>query len=1183
MSAPFPPGSTNKRDGNTALGNDYLMFSPIPASAPRLRYLQSTPRDHNRRSYGRHYSNAISLRNPKSYESRSRDSSFLLDDKINDSNYEGGLVSGGDFIASSDDRDSMIGYNEGMQTSFAATGAFSRMQILQAGSHHEMHVNSLPIEIKEEFSLLGAGQETALTSIRSARVSARQVAMLHDPVSENITMIACSSDGKICLWPDAWRRPGERRDNPDSLALFTKWISPSEGDEVLYLFPLEKGGTFGFGAVAVTLHGRLLLLSLSSDSVSIAVSEISSSASSAAEAAAGSSGIFSGAISYLGSIFGSTTASREEVLSVASSGPEIFVLFKGMPTVIRWILDDSVAHYRGGMPFHEVCSLSKRIQKNDPDINESIFLDIAVADNLIYVLELCKASQSGSGAYPSAIFRIHRFENASSMSEAVPERDIFAFEIPIDESQNFDFETARQARLIIPNDCEGGYLWYEGEGMGSFFFSFDFHAPEPHIARLEWLGFANLRVPVFLWGADVNEDLVFEDKLSAEFLSTYQGGTSLNILRGEDHDGIVPPLTAKREQTISENTASTYSNRELLARAITHSSPPPEMLDAQALDILMADLAKDYVNSWPLDDKRWADGRSSAASRILKQQLGEKKTRIKELFAYVNQYKNKFPARCICFSTIIEFLDKIEIADAIDIALKDWKSKRDKGNDSSVTSQSRRIVDSMEKAICQAGAKYAANSGSGSEKYDAFECFFSGISEVDAFFCEMVAIQEAMLMEENSNESLILVLDITVILKDVLMHSLETRVYPLDPLFDWMGRGGEGPTHETLKRLYSSTLKAVESVLARPDLMFGNIIDLYTSLGHVIQIILATSIAPNDGTLMTDKAKKSQKELCRTLLEPLIDHDDKEVVELAHKFGQHYRHYEILIELCENPRSGTNRDTDRLARYKEMFGEEFEEQLMGWYLSKKKHSLLLTQQGHLSSFLEVRNLASLSWLHNTKIDRYDQAGLDLISVAHDETSSADKKKTILSLAKISLHAAKQNSLEVEYEILLLEDYQDYVNSLLEKAGKGINTKPLSPIELSAALADSTLYCSENEDSRHGFLKALELLDPKGPFINMRFVRNSVLRSPEKQEIEDAIDNVWINAISVTKDKDWGKIRPRILSEGGLQHLEETLFYKIFSDLHREGLGNEIYPNVGRLTMRLKKQNRTKIAELLDDI
>jgi hypothetical protein len=116
-----------------------MLFSPIPASVPLLAYAQSTPR----------------LRLTGAPEDRRH---RLGDGDGDDSDSEDESRGGsGNAQASQMFLDGDMSFaGGGRPTPRQGSTSTSRIQVLQAGDRHEMHVAALPIEIKEE--LLGLGQ-----------------------------------------------------------------------------------------------------------------------------------------------------------------------------------------------------------------------------------------------------------------------------------------------------------------------------------------------------------------------------------------------------------------------------------------------------------------------------------------------------------------------------------------------------------------------------------------------------------------------------------------------------------------------------------------------------------------------------------------------------------------------------------------------------------------------------------------------------------------------------------------------------------------------------------------------------------------------------------------------------------------------------------------------------------------
>lgn len=133
----------------------------------------------------------------------------------------------------------------------------------------------------------------------------------------------------------------------------------------------------------------------------------------------------------------------------------------------------------------------------------------------------------------------------------------------------------------------------------------------------------------------------------------------------------------------------------------------------------------------------------------------------------------------------------------------------------------------------------------------------------------------------------------------------------------------------------------------------------------------------------------------KKFLNPLLDH---EVYERATLLAEKYRDFDTLIEICERLKR-----PDTLEKYSAVYSRyNFSEYLFNWFLARGKSVQMLNSSRMFPHLLEGHS--DLRWLHQIQTDDYSGALRTLKTLA-DKESDVMKKKTILSLAKLSALAS----------------------------------------------------------------------------------------------------------------------------------------------------------------------------------
>ncbi|KAG0720530.1 Nuclear pore complex protein Nup133 [Chionoecetes opilio] len=254
-----------------------------------------------------------------------------------------------------------------------------------------------------------------------------------------------------------------------------------------------------------------------------------------------------------------------------------------------------------------------------------------------------------------------------------------------------------------------------------------------------------------------------------------------------------------------------------------------------------------------------------------------------------------------------------------------------------------------------------------------------------------------------------------------------------------------------------------------------------------------------------------------------------QAVSLAEK----YCDFRTLVEVCDR----TNNE-ERLTQYMNRFGSEgFSDFVFRWYLENGKRGKLLSQGGgqqggELARFLQ--DYSSLAWVHQINTRDFTSACSTLRHLAQEETKYLSRKKTLLSLSKLSglVVAGGEGNTGVAMDItngsMALEDdslsqeeelihYQEQLpESVLAANFLDPDTmRVLSPTEL------IHMYTSEDNISANefDFKKALDLLS----FIG-------------EEEAEELRRLVWVRALL---KNSWDHLD----TDDPIRTLSDTTFFK----------------------------------------
>jgi nuclear pore complex protein Nup133 len=271
--------------------------------------------------------------------------------------------------------------------------------------------------------------------------------------------------------------------------------------------------------------------------------------------------------------------------------------------------------------------------------------------------------------------------------------------------------------------------------------------------------------------------------------------------------------------------------------------------------------------------------------------------------------------------------------------------------------------------------------------------------------------------------------------------------------------------------------------------------------------------------------------------------------ERAASLAEKYCDFATLVELCEQ-----FDNQERLQRYMDQFQQNgFSDFVFKWYLEAGKRGKLMTSNlsAHplLAKFLESTENQYMSWLHDIHCNDYHQAHKTLLALAQQEQQFASKKKTLLSLSKLTALAADEKTDDLLSNLEVISDEQNLLMhqeqlppELIQKLGMDLNLmRVLSVKELIQMYISDYNVCA----SEYDFKKALDLL---------------LYTDKDDPDRHTMTEEIWCQAI--LKD-NWQR------SPSGTNPVDscrDTVFYHTLELLMAEDSAQmkELFPNADRI-------------------
>ncbi|XP_071963229.1 nuclear pore complex protein Nup133-like [Antedon mediterranea] len=572
---------------------------------------------------------------------------------------------------------------------------------------------------------------------------------------------------------------------------------------------------------------------------------------------------------------------------------------------------------------------------------------------------------------------------------------------------------------------------------------------------------------------------------------------------------------------------------------------------SSSLDQTVVKISQDVIDDFPASDPRWADSvpgdpSSTISSVIILHQL-EDKLKVHDQFIY--------------FLKSMKIWNKLHSVIARDKAMSTHKMLCEHA-EKIVAAISLRNLHTMHPNIVDAAIlKVVQNRGSTRvpSGLTVQDVFYRQVSKINELFENLFEHEKEVLSVEASmpGQHLQTIMAVNSIFEGMLQkacqyRSSKTLIYQSEGTtaaeqlcLPWTASQGTRGVRSLLSQQHGIAIsKGTPEITTshQKNTLFQQLTELIEMIlnGYLDELHALKESVGEDDSQYEQVLHKYQQER-HNLITPLVDlgQNDK-AASLAEKFCD----FRILVRLCE----ATN-DNSKLQKYMNKFGNKgFSEFVFKYYMDQGKRGKLLSHSfGHqqeLADFLQSHD--NLSWLHHINTNDYTQAHETLWRISQEEVNSLSKKKTLLSLSKLSMLASddpvERNIDELNTQLDIILHQETLPQPILQNLNMELNDMP--PLEPANLIQ---LYTSDaNSDANeYDFKKALDLL---------QFV------SQDDPAYDTLKLNIWCSAI--LKD-NWSGV------EGidPISKCKETIFFKTLEMAHAEGMTNadeELLPDVDTL-------------------
>ncbi|XP_061388320.1 nuclear pore complex protein Nup133 [Musca vetustissima] len=545
----------------------------------------------------------------------------------------------------------------------------------------------------------------------------------------------------------------------------------------------------------------------------------------------------------------------------------------------------------------------------------------------------------------------------------------------------------------------------------------------------------------------------------------------------------VSQLKAAFIYRLKRNTAMCNTILNELLRNNVEPNTAGKLSEAAQLDRMVITIAEDLAEDVPASDPRWeqlfeestahkhALGSSSSLQIIT--QLKEKNLALRHFveFLHATGLWDKLSAipsaggsvlKPTCF-VISDINERIIAA----IALRSIQNKYNK------------LIDEAINLLVQRWQERPQGNLTAQDLFYVRICKFQEILQA---FCDLA---DGRIDTQHQTSSLAsFIHDINVVVLHIVSEVMNFReqnatVYslPADKMdtyeyLPWTAMSGNIGMRDALSHLIDVSVKYGAHGTSDPDLRQR----LYQQILELIDIVLDGRKQYLDSVRDTEKFNVLQQQFesqRRALISILLDDQQYEAVA---KLAEKYLDFQSLVILCD-----VTNNQERLDAYIKKYEEyDFSQFAINWHLRQNRQGEVFERfkgnQAALSQFM--RDHPTLGWIQLVFNGDFERASKTLFQLAQTETEFVQRKKSMLSLAKLAAFAAADSDVSLQLETINAElnivDYQEQLSDhLLQAFGYEVENQKVLRIEeiINLFIADEHDAATEFD-----FRKALELLN-----------------------------------------------------------------------------------------------------------
>ncbi|XP_017488987.1 PREDICTED: nuclear pore complex protein Nup133 isoform X2 [Rhagoletis zephyria] len=288
----------------------------------------------------------------------------------------------------------------------------------------------------------------------------------------------------------------------------------------------------------------------------------------------------------------------------------------------------------------------------------------------------------------------------------------------------------------------------------------------------------------------------------------------------------------------------------------------------------------------------------------------------------------------------------------------------------------------------------------------------------------------------------------------------------------WTAMSGSVGLRDALSHLIDASVRYGAHCTNEPELkqrLFKQIFEMIDAILEGRKNYLDSVRDSEKYNVLLQQFESQRRDLISILIED-------EQYEYAAKLAEKFLDFQSLVVICDE-----TKNQDRLDAYIKKYEEyDFSQFAINWHLRQNRQGEVFERfkgnQAALSQFM--RDHPTLGWIQLVFNGDFERAAKILLQLAQNETEFVQRKKSMLSLAKLSAFASADSDLAIQLESINAElniiDYQEQLSeTLLQNFGYDVeNAKVLKVDEI------INLFISEENETANefDFRKALELLN-----------------------------------------------------------------------------------------------------------